>query len=625
MTTMTPTRSSRVPSPLRRSLKKLGGGDSTSNGGSVAVPQSPGSFATDATARSSISGNNEDLFFRIVDSTSQDHLPGESMKGASSSFRNKASMWNSSPNLKVDPDELCDNKWEFDTIDFNSSFNGESRPRKGLQPASFGERSGEKAHALGSNRATPRRMSSFSMKPVVTVESRITPSVTKKELTHHDGLDGDEGTRDQKSEHSDSVQQPPSSKVKKRIKVRAGDLNLDNSSGSKSIDRQHVEDAVRRWQSEHGMSPSTDGDLSTMQRAVSRRRASTAIEGTNEEAACLNASDSGGDRIRVVVRRSKSLDESCSSFMASLAAGGENVPRRAARRSMTSTATAARARSKSRGRRSSATELSNGDDIATGSGRILPRPRQRSVSRGRRMSVSTSANQHSEESDLGDSTTCTQEAVSKSRQRSVSRGRRLSLAPRATDDSQTSSPRSRSRLRDRRQSCASGGEHVPAPRSHSLGRHLQMSNHEAQVNDKKSAMSGSRSVSLKSAGCESRESSMSAPGRLSTTGSGSILQRRRSRSMARADSRSSDSISGDLQASRKPLVQQHPMNDLTRNHRNTSEGGGSSAFSSRIAPPLDPPSPQETELTRLMKETGITTEQFLKLQEAGYRLKATTD
>jgi hypothetical protein len=594
--------------------------------GSIAVPQSPGSFATEATARSSISGNNEDLFFRIVDSSSQDHLAGDSTKGTSSSFRNKASMWNSSPNLKVDPDDLCDNKWEFDTVDFNSSFNGDSRPRKGLQSSSNEERSGDKAHVgVGSNRSAPRRMSSFSMKPVVTAESRAVPS---KEQSSHDGLHVDAGTGDQKSDHSDSAQHPSNSKVKKRIKVRAGDLNLDSSTGSKSIDRQHVEEAVRRWQSEHGMGPSTDGDLNTMQRAVSRRRVLTATDGTNEELTGLNSSDGGGDRIRVVVRRSKSLDESCSSFMASLAASGEHVPRRATRRSMTSTATPARARSKSRGRRSSATtpEATDGEDAGTGSGRVLPRPRQRSVSRGRRMSVSTAqtyGRATSEETDLGDSTASVQEVVSKTRQRSVSRGRRMSVAPRAADEAQAVSPRSRSRVRDRRPSCASGGEHVTTPRSHSLGRHLQRSNHDAQVEDKKSAMSGSRSVSLKSAGCESRESAMSAPGRLSTAGSGSILHRRRSRSIARADARSSDSVAGSLQGFRKPLVQQHPMNDLTRNHRNSGEGVGSSAFSSRIAAPIDPPSPQETELSRLMKETGITTEQFLKLQEAGYRLKAT--
>jgi hypothetical protein len=67
------------------------------------------------------------------------------------------------------------------------------------------------------------------------------------------------------------------------------------------------------------------------------------------------------------------------------------------------------------------------------------------------------------------------------------------------------------------------------------------------------------------------------------------------------------------------------MNDLSRNHQSGSINGvGSVAFSSKIVAPTVHSDSQERDgdLSRLLKETGITAEQFLKLREAGYTLKS---
>jgi hypothetical protein len=63
------------------------------------------------------------------------------------------------------------------------------------------------------------------------------------------------------------------------------------------------------------------------------------------------------------------------------------------------------------------------------------------------------------------------------------------------------------------------------------------------------------------------------------------------------------------------------MNDLARNHRNNTVG--SAVFSSKISTPSAEPFSQEidSELSRLVRDTGITLEQLQKLREAGYMLK----
>jgi hypothetical protein len=353
-------------------------------------------------------------------------------------------------------------------------------------------------------------------------------------------------------------------------------LSMDSSNGSRSVDRHQVEEAVRRWKSEHGNSSLTEGNLSKFEQAVSRRRSAT-IDGNNADSSVTSFPEGGGEKIRVVIRRAKSLDESSSSFMSSILASGEQTPRRASRRTSTTTPSA-RARSRSRDRRSSHALkgfiLKEEDGDATEAYQVSPeRPRRRSVSRGRRKNLGPSQ--------LGEET--------------AQPTRRLSRAGRRQSSSTTSQ------------------------RSHSLGRHLEKSNHEADAKLRSNAMSCSRSVSAKSAGCESRQSSSSAPGRLITASSGSILQRRRGRSLSRCATRNTDEKS-DKSSSRAPLPTQHPMNDLSRNHRNDTVG--SPIFSSKISPPVVEPAFQDVdvELSRLVRDTGITLEQLQKLRDAGYML-----
>jgi len=71
------------------------------------------------------------------------------------------------------------------------------------------------------------------------------------------------------------------------------------------------------------------------------------------------------------------------------------------------------------------------------------------------------------------------------------------------------------------------------------------------------------------------------------------------------------------------------MNDLSRNRQpGDVKNPGSAAFQSKYAaveeedpkPPKASEFAEEKELIRLIQETGITPEQFLKLREAGYML-----